>query len=177
MRIFAVVLMALVVMLAVAPPPAGAEYEVIKPGALFGAFFDPNWSGTKLSGSLSILYEFVAELGGGCTGVQVNMVFVLKLKKGNQDFVFGDRRETTPPPPPGGGPICAEDNLGQVATLVDFFLTAVMPQLFPNVANPADSTRLKSLSNFTQSDIPIPPPVAGETLRVSSMDIVLAVRE
>ena len=116
MRRFTTVLLVLAMMLTLAPAAVWAEgYEVTRPGAELGAFFDPNWPGTKLFGPLSILYEFVA-LGGHCDTFEMNMVFVLKLKKGNNHYAFGDRRDSAE-----GARICFENPLGQVNALVRFF--------------------------------------------------------
>ena len=183
MRQLTVALLAVGMILALSPSTVWAEgYEVTRPGAELGAFFDPNWPGTKLFGPLSIVYEFVAgegDEGNNCLTIEMHMVFALRLKKGNKDYVFGDRRnsmEMTDPLTDQPIPICLENPVGQVAALVGFFKETVIPILYPiNSSVFADNSRLKSVSNVTQTLIPTAGP--GETFMVTSRDVDLAVKE
>ncbi|MGH9024288.1 MAG: hypothetical protein ACRDV9_14535 [Acidimicrobiia bacterium] len=172
-KLFTALLLVTAILLALAPSAVWAEYNVSRPGDFLGTFFDPNWPGTKLFGPLSILYEFVG-VTGDC--IEVKMVFVLRLKKGNQSFSFGGQRDSFTAPDGTTHPICMLEPTGQVIALVDFFKSTVVGSLFPGNAGAEANSRLKSLSNMTTRTVN-PDPDPGGAFMVSSMDVELAVKE
>ncbi|MBI3030567.1 MAG: hypothetical protein HYY64_13750 [Candidatus Rokubacteria bacterium] len=77
-------------MLTIAPLPAWAVCAVTDAGAIPGLAIDQNASGTKVSGPLSLFYQNLQpEPTVECPLGEGNITVVLRLRKGNDERVFG----------------------------------------------------------------------------------------
>lgn len=102
---------------------------------------NPNASGTKLSGPLTIYYEMVAGNPLGCFMDTRNMHFFIRLRKGSTLSGFSGK---------GGGNVCLENVNGQEQIIMNFIATKVMPTLFPD--KPYATFALKSVDQIVEDD-------------------------
>jgi hypothetical protein len=159
------VLLVVAVVFAIAPSPLWAVCEVPTPGSI-GIPVNPNASGTKLFGTLTIFYNItdICHINGtpspacACdTQVKTQVFAVLKLQSGNTIATFSDGITT---------PICFEDSSDQVTLIENLVQSQVLPFFFPG--QPGGTFQVKSLTNIV--------PNAGSPTESVSMDVVLAVR-
>lgn len=144
---------------------------------VFSEILDPNASGTKLDGPLTIYYPIISP-GTPCGDFDfvVNMFFTLRLAKGNDLFAFGGEMTTAP----DGEALCYFGHLEeQVQHIANFVQCTVVPAIFGNqgpVACPGTSAlpvALKSVTDLTQDGQPL----AATNSFYASMEITIAVTE
>lgn len=168
------VLLVAVMTFAAAPSALWALGEVPTPGAL-GIPVNPNASGTKVAGTLTLAYEFTA-LGDDpicASGIRMKVFAVLRLKKGVDLGTFSDDIVTTitVPGPKKGTTItltgiCFEDFASQTTLVVNLIEDKVIPFFFPS--SPSASFEIKSVSGIVQT--------VGSPFESVSMDIEIAVK-
>lgn len=122
------VLLVAAMVLGTPAPGLWATSAVPEPGAV-GIPIDPNASGTKVAGPLSVAYEFQVVLPAVCqSGLLVtNLFVVLRLKKGVDERTFNRDFSRTVPET---APICFDNNNAQVAFVFDLASDEVMPFFF-----------------------------------------------
>ena len=123
----------LVAAMLLAVPSSGlwATSAVPEPGA-FGIPINPNASGTKVSGPMSVAYQITASADPSCTsGRQVqNMFVVVTLQLGNTIQPFNRDFST----PPGTQPFCFDNQIAQVDFILDLVYQALAsPNFFGSV--------------------------------------------
>lgn len=130
---------------------------------------NPNASGTKLSGPLTILFDPATT--GSCAAFDfpVNMFFIVRLKIGSNVWAFSGAKGSTPTVA-----ICFSDVPKQIQVITDFFNSTVMAGLksVGAVSPTAPAPELKSVTDMATQNQPQPPP-----LLFTVLDVVLAVRE
>lgn len=166
------------VIIATAPSTLWGDSAVSTEGLLAAlqdlGIFDPNASGTKLSGPLTIYYQRVDSPGACPSGSdhEVNMFFTLRLKKGGDLFAFAGEKETV-----AGDPLCYfADLVEQLEHIANFVRCTVVPAIFggscPATAPPAF---LKSATDITQDGQPLASGVDDPFYM--SMEVELAVKQ
>ena len=120
----------LVAAMVLAVPSSGlwATSAVPEPGA-FGIPINPNASGTKVSGPMSVAYQITASADPSCTsGRQVqNMFVVVTLQLGNTIQPFNRDFSTTSPPTP---PFCFDNQNAQVNFILGLVYQALASPSF-----------------------------------------------
>ena len=136
-----------------------AGTEVPTPGAL-GIPVNPNASGTKVSGPLTIFYDVRAvDLTTCDSGFQIQKFFVvMALTKGNALATFSAEQTT---------PFCFFLVAPQVTFVQSFIAANVIPFFFP--ATPTATFEFKDVSNISASRTPT------DTSTAVSMNVLLAV--
>lgn len=113
-------------------------------GTIFDQWINPQASGTKLYGTLTIYYQDLCDSPNCCLGegFQTKMFFVLRLTKGNQLYSFsGDS---------GTQYLCYGDMDSQKDILFDFFETVVLPVVSPG----STSFALKAVDQVVDTSAP-----------------------
>jgi|SRR5882724_7484706 len=160
-----------------APGAMWADSDVIVGGVVIPT--DPNASGTKVTGAITIYFEDTASETPpvpACGIAEVNTFFVLKLKKGTNQYSFAGQLLSADVP---GGVCFAEDQAVQMAAIRDFLGATVLRAIFglPSAVPICSATSsvpcyaIKTVTNIVQNgDFQQPPP------RFATADIDLAVR-
>lgn len=120
---------------------------------------DPNASGTKLFGPLTVYYERLDRTG--CIYERTNMIFFVRLKKGTSIYGFSGRADS----------ICTEDTTSQEQAIRAFFANTVIPYLFPTKPNAPFA--LKSVAQIVADD----QINFGGSPYFTTLDIEIAVKE
>ena len=137
--------------------PPNDDAANLFPGAT-AAYFDPNASGTKFSGTLTIAYASLTPDVTVCgPGPEIpDMYVVLTLQQGNQRVPFTTHALN----------ICF-GSVEQTMVILDLISVDVIPSLYscdPEVTGACPNFKVKSLTNFQY------------TTGAQSMDITIAVR-
>ena len=105
-------------------------------GTIFDIYIDKNAPGTKLSGPLSVYYEFTGTCEGG--GPKTDMFYTVRLAKGNSLYIFE------------GPPVevCYFADGEQAEIIIDFIGREIVGFLYPG-----RPWKLKSINNFIDGDI------------------------
>ena len=148
-------------------PAAWAESQVSDPGA-FGILIDPNASGTKLSGFVTLSYDYDPGIGfAQCpiTGRFIrNLYAVATLQKGNQITPF-NANYTTAAIGVNNLPACFEVDANQVLFLKLFIEKVILPGLYGCVPGGCPQYAVKSVKNFFTTGV-----------GAGSMEVELAVK-
>lgn len=164
--------------LATAPVAAWADSDVIVGGVVIPT--DPNASGTKVTGVITIYFEQTASEtppSPPCGIAEVNMFFVLKLKKGTNLYSFAGQLLSADV---SGGLCFSEDQASQFAAIRAFLGGTALRAIFdrPSAVPVCSDTSsvpcyaIKSVENIIQNgDFQQPPPY------FATADIDLAVKQ
>ena len=113
---------------------------------------DPNATGTRLSGVLTIYYErlhnpFVRALADQCIVGEVNMFFFLRLATQKQIFGFSGLEQSH-----RDAKLCIEETTLQDAILRQFFRDKVVPLLATkgSASSPTAAFAVRSVTNVAQ---------------------------
>lgn len=139
-------------LLAIAAPNLRAESAIPDPAAFFAGLVNPQAQGKRVSGFLTIAYDFVEPVGD-CSSVTINNMYVVttlryrkEIKVFNRDFTADDGTvlET---------PFCFDELQRQIDFVLGLFKEQVIPFFFgpcvPGVTCPA--FEVKSIKNFLSS--------------------------
>ena len=151
--------------LLIAMPVAWAESQVSDPGA-FGILIDPNASGTKVSGTvtLSYDYEFSSSQCPDSGRFVKNLYAVATMQKGNQIQPF-NANYTTAAIGVNNLPACFDNQANQVLFLSLFIQKVIIPGFFSCVPGGCPNYTVKSIKNFLTTGV-----------GAGSMEVELAVK-
>lgn len=148
----------------IAVPAAWAESQVGDPGA-FGIAVDPNAAGTKVSGNvtLSYDYEFSFVTCPDSGRFVRNLYAVATMTKGNLTQPFNANYTTQGFP--ANLPACFDNQANQVLFLRMFIERVVVPGFFNCTPGTCPAYAVKSIKNFLTTGV-----------GAGSMDVELAVK-
>jgi len=151
--------------LLLALPVAWAESQVSDPGA-FGILIDPNAAGTKVSGNvtLSYDYEFSFTRCPDSGRFVKNLYAVATMQKGNQIQPF-NANYTTSAIGINNLPACFDNQSNQVLFLSLFIEKVIIPGFYNCVAGGCPKYTVKSVKNFLTTGV-----------GAGSMEVELAVK-
>jgi len=137
-----------------AMPLAWAESQVGDPGA-FGITVDPNASGTKVSGPVTLSYDYIFSTQQCPTSGRFvnNLYAVATLTKGNVTQPFNANYTTpgfaTNPPLPA----CFDNQANQLLFLKLFIEQTVIPGFFNCTPGACPGYAIKSIKNFLTTGV------------------------
>jgi hypothetical protein len=146
-------------------PVAWAESQVSDPGA-FGILIDPNAAGTKVSGpvTLSYDYEFGTDRAKNCASQRwvKNLFAVATMQKGNQIQPFNSNYVSA-----GLSNLqdCFDNQANQVFFLRNFIEQVIIPGFFSCTPGGCPGYAVKSIKNFLTTGV-----------GAGTMEVELAVR-
>ncbi len=143
------VVVAVGMILLAAPSTLWAESAVPDPGNFFALTpeFDPQASGTKYSGTLTVAYVFSNDLP--CPGLTINnMYVVVTLQQGNDMKPFNTDFTRT-----STVPFCFDDTPRQIQYVLDLIRNQAIPHFYGNCipGSTCPKFNVKALSNFLSS--------------------------
>jgi hypothetical protein len=138
-------------MLTVAASQARAESGIPDPTTFFAGLVNPAAKGKKVSGFLTIAYDFTEDFDT-CTGVKINNMFVVTtlsyrraLKPFNRDFTAPDGTELQ-------APFCFDQLNLQIDFVMGLFRDEVIPHFFKCTARvDCPAFEVKALKSFLSS--------------------------
>lgn len=150
-RATGIVNLVIAALLAIGAPKAWAESAVPDPAAFFGGLVNPQAQGAKLSGFLTIAYDFVEDFEL-CSGVKINNMFVVttlqfreQIKPFNRDFIAPDGTVLLEP-------FCFDDLQTQINFVLGLYKEEVIPHFFQCVPEATCPTfEVKSMKSFLSS--------------------------
>lgn len=132
-------------------PSAWAESQVGDPGP-FGITVDPNASGTKVSGPVTLSYQYEDVPLSTCQSRRFvrNLYAVATLTKGNQMTAFSSNYVLIGRPDLAD---CFENQVNQMAFLKLFIDTVIMPGFFGCAPGSCPPWVIKSVENFLTTGV------------------------
>lgn len=145
-------------------PSAWAESQVGDPGP-FGITVDPNASGTKVTGPVTLSYQYEVVPASTCPGTRFvrNLYAVATLTKGNQITAFSSNYVLIGRPDLAD---CFENEVNQLTFLKLFIDNVIMPGFFGCTQGSCPPWVIKSVQNFLTTGV-----------GAGSFDVVLAVKQ
>lgn len=132
-------------------PSAWAESQVGDPGP-FGITVDQNAAGTKVSGPVTLSYQYETVPTSTCPSLRFvrNLYVVATLTKGNQMTAFSSNYGLIGRPDLAA---CFENQANQLAFLKLFIDTVIVPSFFSCAPGSCPEWVIKSVKNFLTTGV------------------------